>query len=482
MWLYLIAIIILLLIFLWKKHMDAYKQWTYLPNVQPHWLWGNRPILSKNIKDIYVDHYNALGDARFGLFWNMTEPCIFLKDLELIKKVQITDHEYFMDMGHVPLFEDYPFNQFGLIDLRGESWKRMKRQLTQTMSIPRLKKNVPEMNVVAEKLVGYLNSQENKEFVEVVNFSKKYYLGCLASIGFGFNVDCFSEQESEFEKHAKVILNLRNFFFTEFFPKLSNILGISIVDATFAKYVSKLCKGIVTQRKSQNLQYKDMLNNMIEVSKVNPEMTEEIMYKSCVQFFNDGYETASLVLSVTVYYLTVYPEIQTKLQEEIDDMFENKNDGEEIEADDITKMTYLDKVVNEGQRLGAQPYTGRTCTKDWKIPGDSFVVPKGTRVLVPIIALHLDPNYWTDPLTFDPDRFSHENRKFDSICFQTFGSGPRQCLGRNLYVLETKVMLIHLLRNFSLKPFGHMPKELEWDIETFIGKLKNEIKVEKRQI
>ena len=50
------------------------------------------------------------------------------------------------------------------------------------------------------------------------------------------------------------------------------------------------------------------------------------------------------MLSVTVYYLTVYPEIQTKLQEEIDELFENKNDGEEIEADDITKMTYLDKV------------------------------------------------------------------------------------------------------------------------------------------
>ena len=60
-----------------------------------------------------------------------------------------------------------------------------------------------ESNILSFQLVGYLNSQENKEFVEVVNFSKKYYLGCLASIGFGFNVDCFSEQESEFEKHAK---------------------------------------------------------------------------------------------------------------------------------------------------------------------------------------------------------------------------------------------------------------------------------------
>ena len=41
----------LLFLFTINLTKDAYKQWTYLPNVQPHWLWGNRPILSKNIKD-----------------------------------------------------------------------------------------------------------------------------------------------------------------------------------------------------------------------------------------------------------------------------------------------------------------------------------------------------------------------------------------------------------------------------------------------
>ena len=40
-----------------------------------------------------------LCNFRFGLFWNMTEPCIFLKDLELIKKVQVTNYEHFMDLG-----------------------------------------------------------------------------------------------------------------------------------------------------------------------------------------------------------------------------------------------------------------------------------------------------------------------------------------------------------------------------------------------
>ena len=49
------------------------------------------------------------------------------------------------------------------------------------------------------------------------------------------------------------------------------------------------------QREKQNLQYNDMLNNLIELSKINPDMTEEMMYKTCVQFFGDGYQSASEV-------------------------------------------------------------------------------------------------------------------------------------------------------------------------------------------
>merc|ERR1719450_2017394 len=136
--------------------------------------------------------------------------------------------------------------------------------------------------------------------------------------------------------------------------------------------------------------------------------------------------------------------------------------------------------MNEGLRIGPLPMTGRTCTKAWQIPGDSFVVPKGTRVLVPIVGLHYDPKYWTDPLKFDPERFSSENKNFDSICFQTFGSGPRQCLGKNLYILESKVMIIHLLRNFSLKPHGHMPERLVWEKDALIGSNNVNIRVVSR--
>ena len=51
-------------------------------------------------------------------------------------------------------------------------------------------------------------------------------------------------------------------------------------------------------------------------------------------------------MGVLGYYLTVFPDVQAKLQDEIDELFESKDDGEEITSEDVTNMTYLDQVHN----------------------------------------------------------------------------------------------------------------------------------------
>ena len=50
---------------------------------------------------------------------------------------------------------------------------------------------------------------------------------------------------------------------------------------------------MVKQRRLRKMQYNDVLNNLIEVAAEHTEMTEEIMYKTCVQFFTDGYDSAA---------------------------------------------------------------------------------------------------------------------------------------------------------------------------------------------
>lgn len=76
------------------------------------------------------------------------------------------------------------------------------------------------------------------------------------------------------------------------------------------------------------------------------------------------------------------------------------------------------------------PTLVRKCTQDYKIRGTEHVIEKGTTVLVSIFGVQRDPEIWQDPLEFDPERFSDENKRNHHPCaYIPFGNGPRNCLG-----------------------------------------------------
>ena len=51
------------------------------------------------------DLYGLILDGhKYGIFWYGNEPAIFLRDLDLIKKVQVTDFEYFYDFGEDTIY------------------------------------------------------------------------------------------------------------------------------------------------------------------------------------------------------------------------------------------------------------------------------------------------------------------------------------------------------------------------------------------
>lgn len=72
----------------------------------------------------------------------------------------------------------------------------------------------------------------------------------------------------------------------------------------------------------------------------------------------------------------------------------------------------------------------RKCTDNYKIPGTNVIIEKGLSVLIPAVALHRDPEYFPDPLTFDPERFNEKNKhKIKDFTYIPFGDGPRICIG-----------------------------------------------------
>jgi cytochrome P450 family 6 len=72
----------------------------------------------------------------------------------------------------------------------------------------------------------------------------------------------------------------------------------------------------------------------------------------------------------------------------------------------------------------------RTCIKDYKLPDQDVIIEKGTTVIIPVMGIHYDEEYYPEPEKFDPERFTEENKKSrPNYTFMPFGEGPRNCIG-----------------------------------------------------
>lgn len=77
------------------------------------------------------------------------------------------------------------------------------------------------------------------------------------------------------------------------------------------------------------------------------------------------------------------------------------------------------------------PVLTRECIEDYKVPGEDFIIEKGTIILIPIIGIHYDDDHYENAEVFDPDRFTPENKqKRHHYAHIPFGEGPRICIGK----------------------------------------------------
>lgn len=151
--------------------------------------------------------------------------------------------------------------------------------------------------------------------------------------------------------------------------------------------------------------------------------------------------------------LTVNPDVQAKLYDEVSATNES---GTTFDYDILNKMKYLDMIVSEVLRKWTpSPQTDRQVTAPYTLQisdRHSVKLNVGDGILIPMYSLHMDPKYFPDPTRFDPERFSKEN--LDKIVpgtYLPFGWGPRNCVGSRFAIMETKLVIYHLIRNYKFE-------------------------------
>ncbi|GFS14489.1 cytochrome P450 3A41-like [Elysia marginata] len=212
----------------------------------------------------------------------------------------------------------------------------------------------------------------------------------------------------------------------------------SLVAAKFARDAK------ITKKKSE-----DTNGSEPHTDKARPErlLTHEEVMAQLLTILFAGFDMTTSALQFCLYHLAVHPEIQNKVYKEIQELVHS----EEPTHEEITKLVYMDQVINESMRLlPAVGIIGRTA-RETRSYGD-ITIPAGSSVYMSINRIHKDPKNFPDPEKFDPNRFSDEEKaKRDPLAFAPFGWGPRSCIGSRLVAQELKIALVYILRKVSFE-------------------------------
>ncbi len=195
------------------------------------------------------------------------------------------------------------------------------------------------------------------------------------------------------------------------------------------------------------------------------ELSADSLHAQIRSLFIGGHETTAHLLTMAFYRIAKNPEILAKLMNEIDTVLKG---GAPLNADAISRMNYLNAVVQETLRVDSSIFAiPREALEDIEVGG--YVIRRGTLVLAHLDALHRLPKFWKDAETFDPERFTAENRDSHHECGRRhpraaspFGIGARQCVGRFFAIQEAKIALVTWLR-MGMR-FAEMPECVEQEV------------------
>lgn len=440
-----IFVIVVATVYLFLKRKFSYFERHGIPHIKPEsWILGNLKGVGRTIhlNDLLQKIYdNAKGKDVIAGFYALFNPGMIFVDLDLIKRITVKDFSFFTDRG-VYVSEDEPLTGH-LFAIGGEKWKFMRSKLSPTFTSGKMKLIY---HTVSDKGVGLVKAIETestkKGAIEMKNIANRFTIDVVSSAAFGMEANTLINEHPEFVDVFRKIfgeegVSAAGSFLLGMAPRLAKLFGIRMFDKSVDEFFYNVVGGNIKYRETNNVVRNDFLNMLIQLknkgavdgdSQGDPrKLTYDETIAQAFIFFFAGADTSSTAISYTMTELAHNPDIQERVRQEVLERTENSNG--DITYENLHEMTYLNQVINgtpgcissaqetlddffcsiflESLRRFPPAFTTlRQCIKDYPIPGTKHVLKKGQGLMIPIYQIHHDEQYWNDPYTFNPDRFT----------------------------------------------------------------------------
>ncbi|KAI8808365.1 cytochrome P450 [Cladochytrium replicatum] len=168
-----------------------------------------------------------------------------------------------------------------------------------------------------------------------------------------------------------------------------------------------------------------------------------------------GYDTTANTLFLLMHWLAKEPEVQQKVQKEVDGILKTLGSIEDVaNLDPKENFKYVHAVIRETNRL-TPIATGTIYTASNDVQIDGLFVPKGVEVLLCNNVATLKQSSFEDRFAFRPERWyeldsNEELRTKELASFMPFSGGPHICPGRHLAIAEMIYFVVILCSEFEV--------------------------------
>ncbi|XP_051803101.1 cytochrome P450 2J6-like [Acanthochromis polyacanthus] len=384
---------------------------------------------------------------------------VVVSGYKMVKEAVVAQADNFVDRPYSAM-EDriYSGTSGGLIQSNGEKWSKQRRFALSTLRTFGMGKNIAEQSICEE--LRHLQEEIEKEKGGSFNPGTLFnnaVSNIICQLVMGKRFDYSDHNFQIMLQYISESIHLEGSIWALLYDSFPGVMKYlpGPLNKMFSNF--NIIEDFIGQEVNRHKKDLDCNNPrdyidtfLIEMKKYKEGelgFTETNLALCSLDLFLAGTETTSSTLLWALVYLMKYPEIQEKVQAEIDKVI---GQNRQPSMADRPNMPYTDAVIHEIQRMGnIVPLNGfRIAAKDTTL--GSYFIPKGTSLMPFLTSVLFDKNKWETPDTFNPEHFLDAGGKFvKREAFLPFSAGKRACLGESLAKMELFLFLVGLLQKFS---------------------------------